>query len=196
MKVSSWVREEPTASQFAVPHGFLRGRLAGLIMLSANRQGEVVDLLDVRPGDRVLEVGYGPGGLVRLLLQRTDHVHGVDPSPEMRSFARLLGRRADLRVGTAESTGFPDESFDRVVSVNTVAIWPDLEAGLDELHRVLRPGGRLLLTWHGGSSPARRRLVLPEHLLDRLRRALEERFADVRRQELTRFVAFSAERRA
>lgn len=193
MKVHSWVRGT-VESPFALPSG-LRGRLAGLIMFMLNRQREILDLLDVRPGEHVLEVGYGPGRLVRLLTRLTDRVSGVDPSPEMRSLARLIARRADLRVGTAEATGLPDESVDHVVSVNTVAIWPDLEAGLRELRRVLHPGGRLVIAWHGGASPARKELTLPEHVLDRIRQALEDLYEDVERHELTRFVAFTAVRR-
>jgi hypothetical protein len=58
----SWAVDRPVTSPFALPSG-VRGRLAGWIMLLTNKQEEVLTLLDVRPGDRVLEVGYGPGGL-------------------------------------------------------------------------------------------------------------------------------------
>jgi ubiquinone/menaquinone biosynthesis C-methylase UbiE len=201
----SWVTDRPVTSPFARPRG-LRGRLAGLFMLWTNKQGEVADLVGVRPGDRVLEVGYGGGALVRLLAGRVGDgvVCGVDPSPDMRDLALRRNRRAaaagrlDLRVGSAAATGFPDGFFHHVVAVNTVAIWPDLEAGLRELHRVTKPDGDLVIAWHGGRSPTRigRHLLLPEHALARIADALSTEFDAVERHELTTLVAFRARRRA
>src|SRR6476661_6289422 len=124
---------------FAQPRG-LAGRLAGRIMLWTNKHDELLAVLDVQPGDDVLEVGYGPGGLIRMLGQRTGAagIRGVDPSHEMRDQASRLNRdavragRVRLDVGTADRTGLPDASVDRVVSVRNVALWPDLEAGVAE----------------------------------------------------------------
>ena len=81
----------------------------------------MVGVLGVQPGDDVLEVGYGPGGLIRLLAERTDaaSIRGVDPSPEMRDQARRHNRKAvragrvRLDLGTADRTGLPDASVDR-----------------------------------------------------------------------------------
>mgnify|MGYP002621833960 CR=1 FL=1 len=91
---------------------------------------------------------------------------------------------------------FADAEFDRVVTVNTVAIWPDLEAGLRELHRVTRPGGRIVIAWHGGTRPSMltRRLALPGHLLDRIEGAMAELFAGVTRHALRTLTAFRATR--
>ncbi|WP_084723458.1 class I SAM-dependent methyltransferase [Streptomonospora alba] len=198
--VKPWSAEEPTRSPFAVPRG-IPGRLAGRLMLRTNRQWDLLDLLDVREGEKVLEVGYGPGGLIRLL-RRTpaERIRGVDPSPEMRRLAARPHRaetaagRIDLRLGTAERTGFDDEEFDAVVSVNNVAIWPDLEAGLRELHRVTRPGGRVLIAWHGGTRPSRiaRGLALPEDKLARIEHGLRDLFPTVTRRELPAFTVYSA----
>ncbi|MEV1172459.1 class I SAM-dependent methyltransferase [Nonomuraea sp. NPDC049784] len=191
---TSWVRGGPVDSPFALPTGLL-GHLAGLFMLLTNRQAELLPCLGIRPGEQVLEVGYGPGGLLRLL-GRTPaaRVCGVDPSPEMRSQATRRAKEADLRVGTAEDTGFPGESFDCVVAVNNVALWPDLDAGLRELRRVTRPGGRVVIAWHGGASPSliARHLLLSEDELDRIRRALEETFDEVERKELKSLTVFRA----
>jgi ubiquinone/menaquinone biosynthesis C-methylase UbiE len=173
-------------------------------MLWAYRQDEVVGTLGVRPGDHVLEVGYGPGGLIRLLAGRTDAAvfYGVDLSAEMRDLATRTNRaavrsgRVDLRLGSADDLGLPEQSVDRVVSVNNVAIWPDLEAGLRELHRVLRPGGTAVIAWHGGTAPTRiaRGQRLPEDKLSRIERALADLFSDVSRHKLTTLDAFKATR--
>ncbi|MFI7636697.1 class I SAM-dependent methyltransferase [Nonomuraea sp. NPDC049400] len=194
MGITSWVRGGPVKSPFALPTGLL-GHLAGLFMLWTNRQAELLPCLGIKPGEHVLEVGYGPGGLVKLL-GRTGaaRVCGVDPSPEMRSQAARRAKGADLRLGTAEDTGFAGDSFDCVVAVNNVALWPDLEAGLRELRRVTRPGGRVVLGWHGGTSPSMiaRHLLLSEAELDRIRRALEETFDEVDRTELKSLTVFRA----
>jgi SAM-dependent methyltransferase len=202
-QVRSWVTDRPVTSPFARPRG-LRGRLAGWFMVWTNKQREVAGLIGARPGDRVLEVGYGGGALVRLLTDqvRDGSVCGVDPSPDMRDLAIRRNRRAaaagrlDLRVGTAAATGFPDAAFDHVVTVNTVAIWPDLEAGLRELHRVTRPGGDVVIAWHGGRAPTRigRHLLLPETALTRVHDALGKLFDEVERHELTTVIAFLARR--
>ena len=195
--------DRPVNSPFAKPSGTL-GSLAGRFMLWTNKQDEVVGCLAVRPGDRVLEVGYGPGGLIRLLADRTDAalIQGVDPAPAMRDLATrtnsaaVRAGRVDLRIGSADRTGLPGQSVDRVVSVNTVAIWPDLEAGLRELHRVVRPGGTVVIGWHGGTAPSRiaRSLRLPGDKLDRIERGLKELFSVVTRRQLTGLDVFEATR--
>jgi SAM-dependent methyltransferase len=198
--LSAWAWDEPVRSCFALPRGRW-GRLAGWLMLWTNRQRGLRELLDVRAGERVLEVGYGPGGLIRLL-DRTGaaQVCGVDPSPQMRDLAvrrqreRADGGRVDLRIGTAEHTGLSPASFDCVVSVNSVALWPDLRAGLRELHRVTRPGGRVVIAWHGGTRSwgIARRLALPERQLAVLEGRLAQEFTEVVRHELPTLTVFTA----
>ncbi|MBB3725782.1 class I SAM-dependent methyltransferase [Nonomuraea dietziae] len=196
MESTPWAFDRPITSPFAQPRG-LAGRLAGLFMLLTNEQRELVALIDAGEGDHVLEVGYGPGGLVRELAKGPSaRICGVDPSPDMRDLAgrrHRADRRVDLRIGAADAIGFGDGVFDRVVSVNNVALWPDLGAGLKEFRRVLRPGGRVVIAWHGGSAPGRiaRKLTLPEDKLAMIADALGERFADVTRHELTTLTVFT-----
>lgn len=116
------------------------------------------------------EIGHGPGTLLGILAAGARHVVGVDPSPDMRLLAvrthaeRIAAGRLEIRAGEAAATGLPDSSFDLVVSVNTVAIRPDLDAGVAELCRILRRPGRLVVSWHGGLQPNRAaaRLILTE----------------------------------
>jgi len=173
-------------------------------MLWTNKQDDVVGILGVQPGDDVLEVGYGPGGLIRLLAERTQaaSIRGVDPSPEMRDQAGRHNRKAvraglvRLDLGTADRTGLPDASVDRVVSVRNVAIWPDLAAAVGELHRVARPGGTVVIAWHGGTKPSRvvKALSLPEDDLRRIEQTLRGHFVEVGRHQLTSLDVFTAVR--
>lgn len=197
------ILDPSTNNPFAHPRGWL-GRLAGRLMLWTNKQDDVVGVLDVRPGDNVVEIGYGPGGLIRQLAEHTDAacIRGVDPSPEMRDQANRHNRKAvqsgrvQLDLGTADRTGLPDASVDRVVSVNNVAMWPDLEAAVGELHRVVRPGGTVVIAWHGGRTPSRiaRSLRLPEDDLGRIEQVLQSHFDEVTRRQLASLDVFKAVR--
>ena len=197
------ILDPSTNNPFAHPSGRL-GRLAGRFMLWTNKHDGVLDVLGVQPGQDILEIGYGPGGLIRQLAERTDaaSVRGVDPSPEMRDQAIRHNRRAvragraQLDLGTADRTGLPDACVDRVVSVRNVAMWPDLEAAAGELHRVVRPGGTVVNAWHGGTTPSRiaRSLRLPEEALGRIERALRIHFSDVTRHQLAGLDVFKAVR--
>ena len=77
--MTSWAADRPLTSPFALPKGRF-GRLAGRFMLLTNKQADVVAMLDPRPNSRILEIGFGPGGLIRLLLRRGVSACGVDPS--------------------------------------------------------------------------------------------------------------------
>jgi ubiquinone/menaquinone biosynthesis C-methylase UbiE len=146
---------------FGRPRGVL-GRLGGLIMARTNADFGVraTGLLDVRPGDSVLEVGFGPGVVVGRLsdLASAGRVAGVDPSREMvgqaraRNAAAVRSGRVDLRHGSVERLPFGPGSFDKALAVNSMQVWADRETGLREIGRVLRPGGEVALgfTRHSG----------------------------------------------
>lgn len=192
----SWALDRPLSSPFAHPRG-ARGRLAGLVMQWGNGRAsrEVAAGLPLRAGQRVLEVGFGPGVLLAALAARPQApvLVGVDPSPVMLARARRRVPAADLRLGTAAATGLPEGTVDHVVSVNTVALWPDLGAGLDELRRVTTL--TLTLAWHLGAaarSRAARGLGLAEPALARIEDGLRARFTSVSRDALTDVVVFHA----
>jgi SAM-dependent methyltransferase len=199
----AWTTGQPPNRFAALPTGRI-GRFGGRLMRAMNRaqQQEVVDLLGDLTGVEVLEVGHGPGVLLELLAARPGvaRVIGVDPSTDMRYLAvralawQIAQGRVDIRPGDAGATGLPDAAVGLVVSVNTVSIWPDLDAGVAELRRVLRPGGRLVLSWHGGEQPTRaqRRLVLPEEKLARIERSLRARFSSVSRTRTRHCTVFQA----
>lgn len=145
---------ERALRQFSRPTG-LPGRVAGRLMARMNGplHDWVIGLLDVRPTDRVLEVGYGPGlGVERSsALARDGYVAGIDVSEVMWRQARRRNHRAireglvDLQVGEASTLPFPDRSFQRALSINSLRFWPSAEKGLSEILRTLQPGGLFAL---------------------------------------------------
>lgn len=104
-----------------------------------------LELLDVRPGDRVLIDGCGTG-LDLELLPRDCLVTAVDLTPAMvektRARAASLGMQVDARVMDAARLDFEDQSFDRVVLHLILAVVPDPHATAREAARVLHRGGR------------------------------------------------------
>jgi ubiquinone/menaquinone biosynthesis C-methylase UbiE len=119
--------------------------LAFLIVGRANAR-LAMDTAGVAPGDRVVDIGCGPGEAVRQAARRGATVTGVDPSAAMLRVARLVARgdAIDFRQGTAEQVPLPDGWATVVWSLATVHHWKDVGAGLHEAHRLLAPGGRLL----------------------------------------------------
>ncbi len=120
----------------------------------------VVDRIAPRRGERVVEIGSGMGAAVGEAARAGAFVVAVDPTPYMRRVLRLRLlvplRRGQVRVadGAAESLPVADGSADAVWSVNTMHHWTDPERALREIHRVLRPGGRLLLVDEDFEDPA------------------------------------------
>ena len=150
------LRQRVTAAvraQFGRPTGFW-GRAAGLLMAhrtsNRRRNAWAVSLLDVRPEDRVLEIGFGPGLAIRELgrLAPRGYVCGIDHSEVMLRRAKRLNaeglRRGvvDLRLGSVpEDLPAFDEPFDKILAVNATMFWREPVARLEELRRLLRSGG-------------------------------------------------------
>ncbi|MTD58872.1 class I SAM-dependent methyltransferase [Amycolatopsis pithecellobii] len=145
---------------FGHPRGLL-GRIGGAVMACGNAATErhVVSLARLAPGETVLVLGPGPGIGLAAASGEGRTVIGVDPSEEMLALSHARCPDAEVRLGTAARTGQPDESVNVVLSVNNVQLWEDRAAALTELRRVLRPGGRLVLSAH------ERWLPVPRHEL-------------------------------
>jgi arsenite methyltransferase len=146
------------------------------------RRALVHAALDARPGERVLDVGCGPGFYVAELLERvgpSGSVVAVDASADSLALARARceGKGA-VAFHQAEATALPvgDADVDAALSVQVLEYVTDVDAALAELHRALRPGGRLVLwdidwatlSWHSRDPERMARVLLAweEHLAD------------------------------
>ena len=152
--------ESPASSTASADSQFSRpASVMGLLVLRSmniaharlHRWG--LEAAEIRPRDKVLDVGCGGGKAIARILTRTRReVAGVDHSPEAVETTRRLNRCAiasgRLRVleGSVDHLPFRDGFFDVVTAFETTYFWPDLQAGLIEIRRVLSPGGRLVIT--------------------------------------------------
>ena len=110
-------------------------------------------LASIHPTGTLADIGCGPGRLAFLIAQRHPglHVIGVDAAEEMvrtagsNASSRGFSNRVEFRLGDVGSLPMPDDSLDFAVSTFSLHHWSDPVKGLTEIHRVLKPGGQLLL---------------------------------------------------
>jgi RND superfamily putative drug exporter len=148
------------SAQAATPHG-LPGRLLARIWLreTATVNDIAIDLLAPAAGERMLEIGFGPGRTLAKLATAGAHVTGVDVSPTMlttatrRNRAHIAAGRVRLHLGDGGTLPVPDDSLDGALSVHSVYFWADPPTTLAEIARALRPCGRLVLAFRPGDHP-------------------------------------------
>jgi ubiquinone/menaquinone biosynthesis C-methylase UbiE len=141
-------------TMFAHPSGIL-GRLGGSLMawLEHGRNDWTLSLVTLAPHAQILEIGFGPGTLIEALATAVPAgtIRGIDPSPVMLKQATTRNRRAiqeqrvHLQLGSAMALPYADASLDVVLSANSIFFWSNQHTGLGEMHRVLKPGGQLVL---------------------------------------------------
>lgn len=144
------------------------------------QRARVIDMLCPRPGEHILDVGVGPGLLAHDLARmvgETGRLVGLDPAPAMLKMARTRLAAmpyAECVEGDAASLKFADASFHAVVSTQVYEYVAALPKALSELHRVLKPGGRVLIldtdwrsiVWHSSDGKRMERVlaVWDDHL--------------------------------
>jgi SAM-dependent methyltransferase len=101
--------------------------------------------IDLRAGQRVLDIGCGVGAFLRLVSDRGARAYGLDASAELIGLARTRLPDADLRVGEMEALPYEDDSFDLVTGFNSFFFAKDIVAALREARRVAKPGAPIVI---------------------------------------------------
>lgn len=151
------------ARQGRRPVGLL-GHIVARVMAreTAAENNRTLDLLGLRPGDRVLEIGCGHGRTLLEAASRVDDVvaTGIDFSDVMIQVARRRNRgliaanRVQIDKGDSAALPYPDHAFTKVYAVHTVYFWEQPKLHLREIFRVLVPGGRFALGFRPGDDPS------------------------------------------
>jgi ubiquinone/menaquinone biosynthesis C-methylase UbiE len=109
---------------------------------------EALDLLDIEPDDRVLDVGCGTGFGTEGILEHVENVHGLDQSVHQleKAWAKL-GKHDPVSFyrGDAERLPFQADTFDVVWSSGSIEYWPNPVDALKEFRRITKPGGQVLV---------------------------------------------------
>ena len=155
------------------------GHLVGKVMAYENRERNTwaVSLLDIQPTDSILEIGFGPGLAIHQIAQAATNgfVGGIDQSSVMlkqatkRNQAGIEAGRVELKQASVMRIPYPDNTFDKVLTVNTLHHWPDRQEGLQEVQRVLKPDGIFFLIEQPRSAATQAMLTeLSTHLMAQL----------------------------
>lgn len=111
-----------------------------------------LSLVEIQDGWTMLDIGCGGGATLQRLLKRSKNgtVYGIDISEESVAKAcavnaDMLDKQVFIRQGSAEKLPYKNESFDLVTAVETVYFWPNLPNCLQEVRRVLKPGGHFVI---------------------------------------------------
>lgn len=150
-------------SQFGKPRGAL-GHVAGYIMghrpSNLERNDWALSLLEIKPSDRILEVGFGPGIAAAKAAAKAPEVVGIDCSVLMvrqasRRYKELIeSGKLKLMLGSVETLTPEIGLFDKIYSVNVVHFWKEPMAVFSRLRFLLKPGGVLLTVYmprHSGA---------------------------------------------
>ena len=144
------------ARQLGHPSGVFSGFIAAFMnRQTAGINDTTIQLLEISPTDRTLDIGFGGGSAISKVAELAPDglVVGIDISKAMlkrgrNKFRELISRgKVELKEGSAAKIPYENAWFDKVYTVNTIYFWPDPAAGLKEILRVMKKGATFVLTF-------------------------------------------------
>jgi len=148
--------EKYIAKQAGHPSGIFSGLVAAFLNRTTSHINDVtIQLLDIKPRDHVLDIGFGGGATVQKMVRLAPNglVAGIEISEAMlkrgkKKFGKLISQgKVDIREGSVSKIPFESDRFDKISTVNTIYFWPDPAVGMEEIIRVMKPNGRFVLTY-------------------------------------------------
>ncbi|WP_409270328.1 class I SAM-dependent methyltransferase [Neobacillus sp. SCS-31] len=143
------------AKQFRLPRGFL-GKIAGKVMYFENKKINdwTISQLSILNGQRVLEIGFGPGYAIGTIAERFPDclIEGIDFSLKMKQETEkkhdhlLKAGKLKLWRDEISSFEFSKEKYDRIFSVNNFPLWKNPQETISKIATSLKPGGRIAIT--------------------------------------------------
>jgi demethylmenaquinone methyltransferase/2-methoxy-6-polyprenyl-1,4-benzoquinol methylase len=117
------------------------------IFYSNEMRKTVVDMAEIEDGDYVVEVGCGTGFTTEEIVSRVGerNVVAVDLTPEQMQKAIAKFPAVNFLRGDAENLPFKDDSFDAAISAGSIEYWPNPQKGIEEMARVTKSGGRVVI---------------------------------------------------
>ena len=145
------------AHQLGNPTGIIGKFLLGPLWNRRNTKLNEFTLaqLDLQEDDRVLDIGFGGGYLLERIIPivKRGLAAGMDVSAVMVENGQARWReaiqagRVNIQCGRAEAPPFPDGHYTKICSVNAIFYWIDAQRGVAEMYRILRDGGKVVLTY-------------------------------------------------
>jgi len=140
------------ARQFGNPTG-CGGKISTFVMNCLNQKmyKAVIEHLDIRETDTILDIGFGNGYLIRKLSSKyPQKLYGIEISQDMMNAAtrknhkKIEQGKIELKLANVQNLPFENSTIDKAYSINTVYFWQDIQQGFSEIRRILKPDGIFL----------------------------------------------------